>query len=247
MSLERSGGTVGAVKDRVQDGSERWIAWPVRLAQARVGLRMFLRLTDRGGWVAPGVLGCAYPRTGRALSALSGSGVRLLVNLHERSHDPARLKRHGLREAHLPVKDFAAPSSKQIERSMAAILEALAAGEAAAVHCGGGLGRTGTVFACYLSSSDGLEAEDAIRRVRALRPGSVETSAQLTAVQAWAKRRAMIKLDETKIMETDIFRFVLDGRVPDEGACVELGIAHTRRLGNVGKFRWTEWPKMRIR
>ncbi len=28
-------------------------------------------------------------------------------------------------------------------------------------------------------------------------------------------------------MESDTFIFVLDGRVPDEGACVELGIAYT--------------------
>lgn len=166
------------------------MARSVRLAQARVGIRMLLRLTDRGGWVAPGVLGCAYPRTERALAALSASGVRLLVNLHERPHDPARLKRHGLRETHLPVKDFAAPSPEQIECGMRAILEALTAGEAAAIHCGGGLGRTGTVLACYLASSEGLGAEEAVRRVRALRPGSVETAAQLAAVQAWAGRRA---------------------------------------------------------
>jgi atypical dual specificity phosphatase len=174
----------------VQDGRRRRMARSVRLAQARVGLLMLLRLTDRGGWVAPGLLGCAYPRTERALATLSGSGVRLLVNLHERPHDPARLKRHGLREAHLPVKDFAAPSPEQIERGMGAILEALTAGEAAAVHCGGGLGRTGTLLACYLlaSSEGGLGAEEAVRRVRALRPGSVETPAQLAAIQAWAGR-----------------------------------------------------------
>jgi atypical dual specificity phosphatase len=160
----------------------------VRLAQAWVGLLMLLRLTDRGGQVAPGVLGCAYPRTERALAALSGSGVRLLVNLHERPHDPARIEGHSLKEVHLPVKDFAAPSPEQIERGMEAILEALAAGEAVAVHCGGGLGRTGTMLACYLASSEGLGAEEAVQRVRALRPGSVETPAQLTAVRGWIRR-----------------------------------------------------------
>ena len=166
------------------------MARSVRLAQARAGLRMLLRLTDRGGWVSSGVLGCAYPRTERALDALSSGGVRLLVNLHERPHDPARLERHGLREAHLPVKDFAAPSPEQIQRGVDAILEALAAGEAAAVHCGGGLGRTGTVLVCYLmASNDGVGAEEAVRRVRALRPGSVETPAQLAAVRAWAAGR----------------------------------------------------------
>jgi atypical dual specificity phosphatase len=114
--------------------------------------------------------------------------VRLLVNLHGRPHDPARLRRHGLREVHLPVKDFVAPSPVQIERGLDAVLETLATGEGAAVHCGGGLGRTGTVLACYLASSEGLGAEEAIQRVRAMRPGSVETSAQLAAVHAWVER-----------------------------------------------------------
>ncbi|WP_166396677.1 phosphatase domain-containing protein [Rubrobacter marinus] len=174
----------------MQHGRRRWTVGSVPLARARVALRMLLRLTDRGGWVATGVLGCAYPRTERALAALSGSGVRLLVNLHERPHDPARLRRHGLREAHLPVADFAAPFPEQMERAIAAILGALAAGEAAAVHCGGGLGRTGTVLACYLlASSEGLGAEEAVRRVRVSRPGSVETPAQLAAVRTWAERR----------------------------------------------------------
>lgn len=43
------------------------------------------------------------------------------------------------------------------------------------------------------------------------------------------RRRAMFDLDEAKIQESDVFLFVLDGRVPDEGACVELGIAHAHR------------------
>jgi len=175
------------VADRADAGQERFAARGRRLAQARVALRILLRLTDRGEWVAPGVLGCAYPRTERALAALSGGGVRLLVNLHERPHDPARLRRHGLREVHLPVKDFAAPSPCQLERGVDAILGALATGEAAAVHCGGGLGRTGTLLACYLASSEGLGAGEAILRVRSLRPGSVETPAQAAAVEAWAR------------------------------------------------------------
>lgn len=43
------------------------------------------------------------------------------------------------------------------------------------------------------------------------------------------RRRAMFDLDEAKIQESDVFLFILDGRVPDEGACVELGIAHAHR------------------
>ena len=43
------------------------------------------------------------------------------------------------------------------------------------------------------------------------------------------RRVAMFQMDATKIMESDLFLFVLDGRVPDEGACVELGIAYTHK------------------
>ena len=94
-----------------------------------------------------------------------------------------------MKEIHLPVKDFAAPSPDQVERGVNAILGASAAREAVAVDCGGGPGRTGTLLACYLVSSEGLGAEEAIRRVRAIRAGSVETPAQAAAVGAWAHRQ----------------------------------------------------------
>ncbi len=148
---------------------------------------MLLCLTDRGTWVAEGVMGCGYPRTERALDEISRQGVRVLVNLHKKPHDPHRLSRHGMREVHLPVEDFAAPTAEQIESGVAAILEARAPGEAVAVHCGGGLGRTGTLLACYLVCSQGLGAREAIGRARDLRPGSIETADQVAAVEEFER------------------------------------------------------------
>ena len=49
------------------------------------------------------------------------------------------------------------------------------------------------LLACYLVSSEGFGAEEAIRRVRALRPGSVETPAQAAAVDAWSRRRGSLR------------------------------------------------------
>jgi nucleoside 2-deoxyribosyltransferase len=43
------------------------------------------------------------------------------------------------------------------------------------------------------------------------------------------RRHAMFRLDRSRILDSDVFLFVLDGRVPDEGACVELGIAHCQK------------------
>ena len=55
------------------------------------------------------------------------------------------------------------------------------------VHCGAGLGRSGTVAAAFLVR-EGMEPGAAIERVRALRPFSVETEEQETAVEAYARR-----------------------------------------------------------
>ncbi len=136
---------------------------------------------DQGTWLEERrVLGCAYPRREAALAGLARQGVSLLINLHERPHDPARLARHSLTELRLPVADFTPPSPVQLDRGVAAIVAAIAAGERVAVHCGAGKGRTGTLLACYLVSQ-GLDAGAAIAHVRASRgrggiPGSAWAS-----------------------------------------------------------------------
>jgi atypical dual specificity phosphatase len=156
----------------------------LRLVLTGMGL-----LTDCGDWLEPDrLLGCAYPRREAALAALAAQGISLLINLHERPHEPGRLARHGLAEVHLPVTDFTAPTPEQLARGVEAIEQALASGQRVAVHCGGGLGRTGTLLACYLVRQ-GLTAAEAIARVRQVRPGSVETRAQVAAVEAFAARR----------------------------------------------------------
>jgi len=41
--------------------------------------------------------------------------------------------------------------------------------------------------------------------------------------------QAIFTLDRAKVLESDVLLFVLDGRVPDEGACVELGLAYGQK------------------
>jgi atypical dual specificity phosphatase len=136
-----------------------------------------------------GLAACSYPRDERALRALAERGVATLINLHERPHAPEALARCGLAEVHLPVPDFAAPTPAQLAAGVAAIERAVAGGRRAAVHCGAGLGRTGTLLACYLVQR-GLGPDEAIARVRAARPGSVETAEQEAAVAQFARRAA---------------------------------------------------------
>lgn len=158
-------------------------------SQAMSILKSLGIVVDRGVWIEDGrLLGCAYPRREAAIAGLARQGVSMLVNLHERAHDPARLARYGVEEIHLPVADFTPPSPAQVDRGVAAIAEAIAADRRVAVHCGAGKGRTGTLLACYLVHQ-GLDPAVAIARIREVRPGSVETRAQVAAVEAYARRR----------------------------------------------------------
>jgi atypical dual specificity phosphatase len=143
---------------------------------------------DNGHWLFPGrLLACAYPWGPEGLTRLAERGINVVVNLHEREHDTCRLARAGLTEIHLPVPDFTAPTADQLAHGVQAIRRALAADQRVAVHCAAGLGRTGTLLACYLVSL-GLAPDAAIQRIRAVRPGSVETAEQEAAVEAFAQR-----------------------------------------------------------
>jgi ADP-ribosyl-[dinitrogen reductase] hydrolase len=91
-----------------------------------------------------------------------------------------RVQALGLRWRHLPVADFEPPGSgfEAAWPAVSADLRAvMAAGGRVLVHCRGGLGRSGTVAARLLIDT-GAPARQAIERVRAVRPGAIETTEQ---------------------------------------------------------------------
>jgi atypical dual specificity phosphatase len=122
------------------------------------------------------------------LTWLRQQGVEVLISLTE---DPPRrdwINEAGLLLVHLPVVDMEAPSQEQIERSLSTIERAHANRMGVGIHCGAGLGRTGVILACYLVTRD-MNANNAIARVRRLRPGSIETEDQADAVLQFSRRR----------------------------------------------------------
>jgi atypical dual specificity phosphatase len=88
---------------------------------------------------------------------------------------------------HVPVEDYKAPTMDQIKSTVSYIEHHLVSnGSCILVHCAAGKGRTGTILAAYLIKKDRLSAEETIRRLRTLRPGSIQTQIQEQALHAYA-------------------------------------------------------------
>ena len=138
-----------------------------------------------GAWIVPdAVFVCRYPHDEQDLHALRALRIRLLINFHSRPHQAGFHAARGLHELHLPVPDFTAPGPEQIEQGITAINQAVADGDRVSIHCGTGLGRSGTLAACWLVTT-GKNPEAAIAEVRKRRPGAIETAEQEQAVRDW--------------------------------------------------------------
>ena len=102
---------------------------------------------------------------------------------------PTEALAHGLRWYGLPITDGEAPDHRFLDRWITLgpqLVSEIRRGTRVVVHCKGGLGRAGTV-ACLLLLASGAagDADDAMRQVRAVRRGAIETSAQEAFLQAW--------------------------------------------------------------
>lgn len=118
---------------------------------------------------------------------LADRNVGLVVSLTHDTPDPGVLAKHGLDLAHLPVADFTPPDAETIDEFLEKARFYNHEGKAIVVHCGAGIGRTGTMIACYLVDK-GFDPAEAVEIVRRARPGSIETPEQEQAVHALAKR-----------------------------------------------------------
>lgn len=91
-----------------------------------------------------------------------------------------RVESLGMKWIHVPIEDGCAPDHRfeaQWPAVNAFLHDELNQGHSIFIHCRGGLGRAGTI-ASLLLIEKGSSPANAIARVRAARPGAVETKAQ---------------------------------------------------------------------
>ena len=106
--------------------------------------------------------------------ALARNGVVTVVDLRaeEDVHvDEDHLARLGINRVHLPLRDGQAPSEALVDEFLEVVERS---GGRAFVHCGAGVGRTGTMSAAYLVSTGQATPAEALRRNLSVGPPSLE-------------------------------------------------------------------------
>ncbi|XP_078737670.1 dual specificity protein phosphatase CDC14C-like isoform X3 [Lampetra fluviatilis] len=98
------------------------------------------------------------------------NGVTTVIRLNKKIYDARRFTDVGLVHHDLFFPDGSSPSP-DIVRKFCEICEGTRG--AVAVHCKAGLGRTGTLIACYLMKHHCLTAAEAVAWIRICRPGSI--------------------------------------------------------------------------
>ena len=106
-------------------------------------------------------------------AGLASHGVKTIVDLRaeDLKVDEALINSLGMELVRIPMRDGQAPSSSDVQRFLATMNSS---DGLVYLHCGAGVGRTGTMSAAYLVSSGQTSGIEAMKRNLAVGPPSLE-------------------------------------------------------------------------
>tara|TARA_B110000263_G_scaffold173696_1_gene151606 strand:- start:681 stop:1175 length:495 start_codon:yes stop_codon:yes gene_type:complete len=132
---------------------------------------------DNFSWLIEGKLaGSAIPTSKDEIKWIQEEGVKSIVTIREEPLDEDWI--NGMNYLHVLSDDMGVPSFDDLKISVDYIHKKIQNKEPVLVHCLAGLGRTGTILACYLIKYEKMSAVDAIQHVREKRYGSIQSLVQ---------------------------------------------------------------------
>ena len=132
---------------------------------------------DNFSWLIEGKLaGSAIPTSKDEIKWMQEEGVKSIVTIREEPLDENWINK--INYLHVLSDDMGVPSFDDLKSSVDYIDKRIQNKEPVMVHCLAGLGRTGTILACYLIKYEKMSAIDAIQHVREKRHGSIQSFVQ---------------------------------------------------------------------
>ena len=132
---------------------------------------------DKFSWLIENKLaGSGIPTTIDEVQWTIEQGVKSIVTVREEPLDDSWIK--DVNYLHVLSNDMGVPEFDDLVYAVDFIHRRITNNEPVMVHCLAGMGRTGTVLACYLVKYQNMSADEAMEKVREERPGSIQSYPQ---------------------------------------------------------------------
>ena len=132
---------------------------------------------DNFSWLIENKLaGSAIPTAIDEIQWIIEQGIKSIVTVREEPLDAEWVK--DINYLHIMSNDMGVPEFDDLVHAVDFTHKRITSNEPVMVHCLAGMGRTGTILACYLVKYQKMSAGDAIQKVREERPGSIQSYPQ---------------------------------------------------------------------
>ncbi len=141
---------------------------------------------DKFSWLIENKLaGSGIPTSIDEVQWAIEQGVKSIVTIREEPLDESWVQ--DVNYLHVLSNDMGVPEFNDLSYAVDFIHSRITTNEPVLVHCLAGMGRTGTILACYLVKYQNMSADEAIQKVREERPGSIQSYPQEEIIFRFSK------------------------------------------------------------